>query len=193
MWGLEEGREGVVVALRERRRRGFEEGRFGEGGFSGEGHFAEGEVVVEMEHRRRSGRGVREWFFVRTSPTFAASGGKGKGKKPMSLSGGEGKSEGQRVVLLDDHPAFAFSAKGRTEGERKDGEGEGEEAEKELQGLTFDLGLTLTERQRREREGVVLPYFDAQQQGSQQLSGEGGRILYDMGVEDDFDEEEDEI
>jgi elongator complex protein 5 len=40
----------------------------------------------------------------------------------------------------------------------------------------------------RDREGVVLPYFDAQKGG-----GEGGRILYDMGEEDDFDEEEDEI
>jgi len=35
---------------------------------------------------------------------------------------------------------------------------------------------------------VVLPYFDAQKGG-----GEGGRILYDMGEEDDFDEDEDEI
>jgi elongator complex protein 5 len=37
---------------------------------------------------------------------------------------------------------------------------------------------------------VVLPYFDAQQGNG---PGEGGRILYDMGEEDDFDEEEDEI
>ena len=51
---------------------------------------------------------------------------------------------------------------------------------------TFELGLT--EKQRRDREGVVLPYYDAQKGG-----GEGGRILYDMGEEDDFDEEEDEI
>lgn len=51
---------------------------------------------------------------------------------------------------------------------------------------TFELGLT--EKQRRDREGVVLPYFDAQKGG-----GDGGRILYDMGSEDDFDEEEDEI
>ncbi|KKY23799.1 putative killer toxin sensitivity protein [Diplodia seriata] len=54
---------------------------------------------------------------------------------------------------------------------------------------TFNLGLT--ERQRRDREGVVLPYFDAQRDDGG--PGEGGRILYDMGVEDDFDEEEDEI
>ena len=38
---------------------------------------------------------------------------------------------------------------------------------------------------------MVLPYFDAQKGGDG--PGEGGRILYDMGSEDDFDEEEDEI
>lgn len=54
---------------------------------------------------------------------------------------------------------------------------------------TFSLGLT--EKQRAAREGVVLPYFDAQK--SMGDAGEGGRILYDMGSEDDFDEEEDEI
>jgi elongator complex protein 5 len=53
---------------------------------------------------------------------------------------------------------------------------------------TFNLGLT--EKQRRDREGVVLPYFDAQVEVG---GGEGGRILYEMGREDDFDEEEDEI
>ncbi|KZZ92934.1 Histone acetylation protein 2 [Moelleriella libera RCEF 2490] len=53
---------------------------------------------------------------------------------------------------------------------------------------TFDLGLT--EKQRRDREGIVLPYFDAQTDIG---AGEGGRILYEMGREDDFDDEEDEI
>jgi elongator complex protein 5 len=53
---------------------------------------------------------------------------------------------------------------------------------------TFNLGLT--EKQKAAREGVVLPYFDAQKGEG---AGEGGRILYDMGEEDDFDEEEDEI
>ena len=55
-----------------------------------------------------------------------------------------------------------------------------------MEGTTFELGLT--KKQREDREGVVLPYFDAQKG-----DGEGGRILYDMGEEDDFDEEEDEI
>ena len=57
----------------------------------------------------------------------------------------------------------------------------------ESEGGTFKLELT--ERQRQARDGVTLPYFDAQKGEA----GEGGRILYDMGVEDDFDEEEDEI
>jgi elongator complex protein 5 len=52
---------------------------------------------------------------------------------------------------------------------------------------TFALGLTA--KQRADREGVVLPYVDAQKGHG----GEGGRIFYDMGPEDDFDEEEDEI
>ena len=111
-------------------------------------------LVVEMEHRRKSGRGVEETFFV---PAVGAK---------------------EKIVLLDDHPAF----RREDEREKKVAGGEVEE------GLsTFDLGIT--ERQRRDRESVVLPYFDAQ-------SGEGGvggRILYDMGAEDDFDDEEDEI
>lgn len=80
------------------------------------------------------------------------------------------------VTLLDDHPLY------RPPEEPDMGAG-AEEPES-----TFDLRLT--DRQRREREGVVLPYFDAQQGDG---PGEGGRILYDMGEEDDFDEEEDEI
>jgi elongator complex protein 5 len=78
---------------------------------------------------------------------------------------------------MRDHPAF------RRVGENESG-GEGEE---EME-ATFNLGLT--EKQRRDREGVVLPYFDAQVEVG---GGEGGRILYEMGREDDFDEEEDEI
>lgn len=78
------------------------------------------------------------------------------------------------VTLLDDHPLFRKPK-------------EEESSDQALSGMTFELGLT--DRQRLEREGVVLPYFDAQKAGG----GEGGRILYDMGVEDDFDEEEDEM
>lgn len=113
--------------------------------------------VVEMEYRRKSGRGVEEWFFL---PAGEAVGGGG-------------------VVLLEDQELYRRDEGGGGLGEAG-GLGAGEEA-------TFELNLTA--KQRREREGVVLPYFDAQKGEG----GGGGRILYDLGVEDDFDEEEDEI
>ncbi|KAK0665556.1 Elongator complex protein 5 [Cercophora samala] len=78
------------------------------------------------------------------------------------------------LTLLTDHPAFSTTTTAE---------------EEEMMEATFNLGLT--EKQRRDREGVVLPYFDAQTDVGG--GGEGGRILYDMGREDDFDEEEDEI
>lgn len=85
-------------------------------------------------------------------------------------------SAGASLSLLSDHPLFAPP---------KDAEGG---AEGEMADTTFNLGLT--EKQRSDREGIVLPYFDAQTEVG---GGEGGRILYDMGREDDFDDEEDEI
>lgn len=117
-------------------------------------------VVLEMEHRRKSGRGVEEWFFL-----------------PASLRQGPAPYPSkEKVLLLEDHPLYrpqvAEAAPIRKIGDEDS---------------TFSLGLT--EKQRRDRENVVLPYFDAQKEGG----GGGGRILYDMGVEDDFDEEEDEI
>lgn len=139
-FGLEEGLEGIVQGLGANRTEG---------------------VVLEMEHRRKSGRGVREWYFLplKLLPTAEASSMPGKTR--------------ETVILLEDHPLY-----------RSPDEPAGTaEAEAES---TFELGLTA--KQRRDREGVVLPYFDAQKGG-----GEGGRILYDMGSEDDFDEEEDEI
>ncbi|KAI1375243.1 histone acetylation protein 2 [Hypoxylon crocopeplum] len=89
--------------------------------------------------------------------------------------------EPSRLYLLSDHPAF----KDLGESDANQG-GEGEE-ENEME-TTFNLGLT--EKQRKDREGIVLPYFDAQTDIG---AGEGGRILYEMGREDDFDDEEDEI
>ncbi|KAF7597320.1 hypothetical protein BBP40_006260 [Aspergillus hancockii] len=115
-------------------------------------------VVLEMEHRRKSGRGVLEWYILPPASRYS----------PQHVK--------EVVTLLDDHPLY------RPPQEPETGAGE-EEPES-----TFELRLT--DRQRREREGVVLPYFDAQQGDG---PGEGGRILYDMGEEDDFDEEEDEI
>lgn len=138
-FGLEEGVEGVLQGLDAN----------GKGG-----------LVLEMEHRRKSGRGVREWYFL---PSHGNS-------QPVSTTSLE------VVTLLEDHPSYRVKPV-----EETTGGGDGEPGND-----TFELGLT--EKQRRDREGVVLPYFDAQKGG-----GEGGRILYDMGSEDDFDEEEDEI
>lgn len=123
-----------------------------------------GGVVVEMEMRRRSGRSVSEKFvFVPSLP--------GAGATPP----GPGS-----ISLLADHPLFAAPA---------DAEAKLTESEEiELMDATFSLGLT--DKQRRDREAVVLPYFDAQTDVG---SGEGGRILYELGREDDFDDEEDEI
>jgi elongator complex protein 5 len=82
----------------------------------------------------------------------------------------------EQIFLLDDHPAYRD----------KDELSDHGPANEDPTNVTFELGLT--QKQRADREGVVLPYFDAQKGG-----GEGGRILYDMGEDDDFDEEEDEI
>ncbi|KAL9067063.1 MAG: hypothetical protein Q9161_007153 [Pseudevernia consocians] len=130
LFGVEEGREGILVGIGANDKTGY---------------------VIEMEYRRKSGRGVEEWFFLEY-----------EGK------GGEG------IVLLEDREEWRGIVEREEEGHLRE---EG----------TFELGLT--GKQRGEREGVVLPYFDAQKGEG----GEGGRILYDMGVEDDFDEEEDEI
>ena len=95
-------------------------------------------------------------------------------KDSVPATGGSAPS---KVTLLTDHSTFQAPADG----------GEGGEGEEEPES-TFNLGLT--EKQRKDREGIVLPYFDAQTDIG---AGEGGRILYEMGREDDFDDEEDEI
>lgn len=122
-------------------------------------------VVVHMELRRRSGRTVAEKFILSRN-------GRAVQQQQQPTSPVLGK-----LCLLSDHPMFKPPA--------EDGAaGEGEEEPES----TFNLGLT--EKQRRDREGIVLPYFDAQTDIG---AGEGGRILYEMGREDDFDDEEDEI
>ncbi|SPO00706.1 related to protein conferring sensitivity to killer toxin [Cephalotrichum gorgonifer] len=143
-FGLAEGREGVLIGMRPQRRDSAGSG-----------------LVVDMEVRRRSGRGVTGKFVVSTPPA------------PERRKGALA-----RFCLLEAHPAFAPEEEEEGGGAK---EGDGPES-------TFDLGLTA--KQRRDRDGVVLPYFDAQTDIG---AGEGGRILYDMGREDDFDDEEDEI
>ncbi|KAI2621637.1 histone acetylation protein 2 [Hypoxylon sp. NC1633] len=160
---------------------GLAEGREGVlVGLGGEKKAAAGSgLVVEMELRRRSGRAVAETFVLvppSSSPPHSSSSQihTGSGKAEMSPST-------TKLYLLSDHPAFRSP-------DEVDGEiGGGDEGEEDM-GTTFNLGLT--EKQRRDREGIVLPYFDAQTDIG---AGEGGRILYEMGREDDFDDEEDEI
>ncbi|KAL0779661.1 hypothetical protein CaCOL14_004145 [Colletotrichum acutatum] len=127
-------------------------------------------VVVEMEVRRRSGRAMAEKFVILPQ----------KGQQASSSAASTAAAKGSRIFLLAEHPVFAAP---EGSGEAEAGNGEDEEPES-----TFNLGLT--EKQRRDREGIVLPYFDAQTDIG---AGEGGRILYEMGREDDFDDEEDEI
>lgn len=139
VFGLAEDVEGVIAGMGSNDRKG---------------------TVIEMEYRRKSGRGVRDWYWL---PAF-------KTPDPDLVS----TKQKERVILLDDHPLYR-TAPSQLE---------------EAVGLDTTFNLLLTEKQRRDREGVVLPYFDAQREDG---VGEGGRILYDMGSEDDFDEEEDEI
>lgn len=129
-------------------------------------------VVVEMEIRRKSGRGVRE-IFVLAPASSSLSGAVDKVK-----SGPGGSALASKICLLDDHPMYAAP-------EVEHGH-HGEDEDEEVPESTFSLGLT--DKQKKDREGIVLPYFDAQNGG-----GDGGRILYEMGREDDWDPEEDEI
>jgi elongator complex protein 5 len=115
-----------------------------------------------MEHRRKSGRGVREWYFL---PLRAPAASAVASIRPKEIA-----------ILLEDHPEYKSPEESETGSLTATGEAD----------TTFEIGLT--EKQRRDREGVVLPYFDAQNGG-----GDGGRILYDIGSEDDWDEDEDEI
>lgn len=136
-----------------------------------------------MEHRRKSGRTVSERFYVPRSVSTSSSGN----HLNVGTGGGGGKSSSSPSMipmLLDDHPLYRRPPAASAESNAQQGP---PEDGGELVSTTFDL--TLTRKQRDDRAGVVLPYFDAQRGEG----GGGGRILYDMGVEDDFDEEEDEI
>ncbi|KAI0517668.1 Elongator complex protein 5 [Xylaria bambusicola] len=158
-YGLDEGREGVIIGL------GLRRGKTAAAQSTG---VTQG-LVVEMELRRRSGRAVGETFVL--IPTSSLK---------TEATGQQRRAETtpSKLYLLSDHPAFAG----------EEGTIATDDAEEEQPESTFNLGLTA--KQRRDREGIVLPYFDAQTDIG---AGEGGRILYEMGREDDFDEEEDEI
>lgn len=141
-------------------------------------------IVIEMEHRRKSGREVLEWYFLPTPDVTTVSPVSARGQKGtdhrLALQQEQQRPIREMAILLDDHPLYR-----RPEEEDQDTDGLGD-THPDIS--TFELGLT--ERQRKERDAVVLPYFDAQRGDG---PGEGGRILYDMGAVDDFDEEEDEI
>ncbi|KAL8894121.1 MAG: hypothetical protein Q9192_004595, partial [Flavoplaca navasiana] len=139
----------------------------------------EGGMVLEMEYRRKSGRVVEEVYFLPSPPSSFS----GTTPSPPQ-SAIQALERIKAITLQDEHPAFAAPTVTNISN--------GEEIKSEDLGGTFKLGLT--EKQRRDREGVVLPYYDAQrgfEEGGER--GDGGRILYEMGKEDDFDEEEDEI
>ncbi|KAI9710396.1 MAG: hypothetical protein M1828_002184 [Chrysothrix sp. TS-e1954] len=157
-----------ILAKKSARERSLAPPRFGldeekEGIIQGLGSCDSRGIVIEMEHRRKSGRAVSDLYFLPTP------------KLDTALSKPREKSQ---IILLADHPLYGTPTTADQE----------PQAASDLGNITFDLGLT--EKQRRDREEVVLPYYDAQRGSG---PGEGGRILYDMGVEDDFDEEEDEI
>ena len=126
-------------------------------------------IVIEAEFRRKSGRPESETYFLR-----AARRSDYNAPLPGMVFG---TLRQEFVTLLDQVPAYGVS----------EVTGLINTAANEIES-TFNLGLT--DKQKQAREGVVLPYFDAQKGEG---AGEGGRILYDMGEEDDFDEEEDEI
>lgn len=153
VFGLDEGRDGVLVGLKSV-------------------PTGAGEVVVEMEARRKSGRAVHEAFVL--NPSTADTARAGAAAKTAGLG------VGGKLCLLEHYPLYAPPSVA--------GDGLTEQAERGQVETTFSLGLT--DKQRRDREGVVLPYFDAQRGEG---CGEGGKILYEMDRADDFDDEEDEI
>lgn len=126
-------------------------------------------IVIEVEFRRKSGRPESETYFLRAAR---------RSDYNAPLSGmAFGTLRQEFITLLDQVPAYRSN----------EVTGLVNAAANEIES-TFNLSLT--DKQKQAREGVVLPYFDAQKGEG---AGEGGRILYDMGEEDDFDEEEDEI
>lgn len=126
-------------------------------------------IVIEAEFRRKSGRPESEMYFLRAARRSDYN------APPAGVAFGTLRQE--FVTLLTQVPAYSNS----------EITGLINAASNEMES-TFNLGLT--DKQKQARDSVVLPYFDAQKGEG---AGEGGRILYDMGEEDDFDEEEDEI
>ncbi|CAK7233381.1 hypothetical protein SCUCBS95973_008575 [Sporothrix curviconia] len=144
-------------------------------------------LLVSMELRRRSGRAVVEQYVV----VLGAPASPGSPGSPGPLGPWQkGATPCQDVTVMADHPLFAAHDPGEASYDSARGGKDNNNNDNDDDEPTSTFNLGLTEKQRRDREGIVLPYFDAQTDIG---FGEGGRILYDMGREDDFDDEEDEI
>lgn len=133
-------------------------------------------IVLDTEFRRRSGRTESEVYFLRQSRLVDYN-----APLPGYLIG---TLKREFVTLLSHNPLYRTKDVSDKINARAD-----EQQTAELVDSTFKLSLT--DKEKAARNEVVLPYFDAQKNMGE--AGEGGRILYDMGSEDDFDEEEDEI
>ncbi|KAH9832818.1 Elongator subunit Iki1 [Teratosphaeria destructans] len=156
-----------ALAIKAARGRRYVDPTFGldeeiEGVIQGLGANSKEGLALHMEHRRKTGRTIKEAYYL-----------------PLPINRGD-PSGLQQITLLSDHPQFQETG---PEQETTTGDEDG------LVQSTFDLKLS--EQQKKDRANVNLPYYDAQTKGQAGL--ESGRILYDMGSEDDFDEEEDEI
>ena len=163
------------LARKRARDRSLAEPTFGlaepeEGTVAGLGANDDTGVVVELEARRKSGRSVTGWFVMLYYDLDCST---IKNPEPDMTSDG--------FIRLQDYPPYRTSEMAYT--------GIADDRQDELVETTFNLGLS--SKQRTDRDNVVLPYLDAQRAAGG--AAEGGRILYEMGVEDDFDDEEDEI
>lgn len=120
-------------------------------------------IVLRIEHRRKSGRGVSVDAVL--SPAKSGAG---------------------RLGLLGEHPLYVYR------GEKNGGDDDGDDLDGVEIGMQSTFNLELTDKQRRDREGVVLPYFDAQKGGGAGEGGRILYQMgeEDLG---DWDEEEDEI
>lgn len=155
----------------------------------GDGPLCAGGVLVDMELRRRSGRAVVERFVVVWgSAAQGAEQPQKQQKKQQLMPWKAGAVPCSDITVMADHPLFAGPPDPGAASRGGMVDVGGDDDADAMPATTFSLGLT--EKQRRDREGIVLPYFDAQTDIG---AGEGGRILYEMGREDDFDDEEDEI
>lgn len=147
VFGLAEGREGIIIGLNGKTNNDVEEG-----------------VVINMEIRRRSGRGVVENFVL-----LPAS-------KPLTLS---------EFVLLDDHPLY--SSIPLVSGASHEG-ADGDDVE-----TTFNLGLTEKQKRDRENV-VLPYFDAQKEGGAAGPGEGGRILYEMGSEDrEDFDDEEDEI